>query len=213
MQDIPDQEALWDKKHDHGEHAAHRGHPSHFAQKAIGYFPSNAAILEVGCGVGSDTAFFAEAGYTVQATDISQVVLDQGKEIYNNPNITFQKVDISKPLAYDDGQFNVVYSHLALHYYDDKTTHRVFAELHRVLKPGGVLAFVCKSTDDVDYGKGRELERDFFVSKGHVRHFFSINYARSLLREKYDISVLEDIQEHYSNKTSAFVQCIAIKGA
>lgn len=211
MLDIPDQEMLWDKKHGQGEHASHRGHPAHFAQKAVGYFPDNAAILEIGCGVGSDSVFFAQAGHNVLATDISSVVLEQGSALYDNPNITFEKVDVSRPLKYSSSQFDVVYAHLSLHYYDDTTTRRVFDEIYRVLKPGGVFAFACKSTDDVDYGKGEEIEKDFFVAKGHVRHFFTVEYVRSLLGKQYDIAVLEDTEEHYSNKTSAFVQCIALK--
>ena len=83
--------------------------------------------------------------------------------------------DISKPLKFDDGIFDAVFAHLALQYFDDETTTRIFTEIRRVLKTGGLLFVKVKSTDDPLYGKGKKLGDDIF-ELGHIRHFFSKRY-------------------------------------
>lgn len=210
---VPDQKPLWDEKHKHNR-AAFQVAPSHFAQKIIHELPEHATILEIGCGAGADAAFFAKNGYSVIATGLSSVTIELCKvENSTQGNVQFQQLDVSKPLPFASGQFDVVYSHLALHYYSDETTHAVFKELYRVLRSGGVLAFACKSLDDVDYGKGELIEKDFFNANGHVRHFFSTGYVRSLLGDAYDIALLDEVTERYSGKESSFVQCVALKRA
>jgi len=212
MATLPDQHALWNEKHGKGEHAAHRASEMPFARRVAEYFPDGASVLEIGCGVGADAAFFSEEGYSVLATDISEVVITQDKEVYGNLPVKFEQLDITTTLPYEDEAFDAVYSHLALHYYDHATTERVFGELHRILRQGGVLAFACKSVHDSRYGKGEEVEPDLFIAKGgHVRHFFSIDYTRQLLGDDYDITVLEEGKEFYSDGMSGFVYCIATK--
>ena len=55
-----------------------------------------------------------------------------------------------------------------------------------MLKPGGLLLFACKSPQDPLYGAGEPIEPDMFVyPNGQVRHFFSEDYARSLLADGF----------------------------
>jgi SAM-dependent methyltransferase len=205
-----DQEYLWDKKHRKGEHTRNNRNP--FAEKAGEYFSTSGKVLDIGCGVGKDASFFAHAGYEVLATDISSEVIAQNEVYFHQENLNFAKLDASQyPLPFENETFDVVYSHLALHYYPDATTHALFAELHRILKDGGVLAFACKSIDDPHYGVGEELEKDMFVTEGHVRHFFSVEYVKELLQDKFDIEFLQDRQEKYGDTSSAFVWCVAKK--
>ena len=74
-----------------------------------------------------------------------------------------------------------VYARLSLLDYPDHITRLLFQEIHHILKRGGRLAFLCKSTDDPLYGKGQQLEKNMFENKGHVRHFFDENYTKILL--------------------------------
>lgn len=212
MIDTPDQTKLWDEKHGAGEHAAHRAEPAPFALLAEPYFSRASHLLEIGCGVGSESKLFADNGHDVLATDISKVVLEQNREYYKHAPILFETLDVSRPLPFDDGAFQVIFSHLALHYYSDVATRAIFAELKRALETGGILAFACKSTNDSKYGIGEELEKDMFLAKGkHVRHFFSIEYVRFLLGKDYEILLLDEVIERYSKDSSALVRCIARK--
>ena len=212
MTDIPDQAKLWNKKHGADEHAAYRDKPAPFGLLAEPLFPRHSRLLEIGCGVGSESKFFADNGHTVLATDISEVVLDQDRKYYKDVPITFETLDVSQTLPFNDDAFQVVFSHLALHYYSDEVTRAVFAELKRVLRIGGILAFACKSTNDSKYGNGEELEQDMFLADGkHVRHFFSIEYVQSLLGNDYEILHLDEVMERYGRDSSALIRCIARK--
>lgn len=205
-----DQEQLWDRKHGKGEHVRDSHNP--FVEKARDYLPAEGAVLDIGCGVGMDAAYLADSGYDILATDISSEVLAQNDTYFQQENLDFAKLDASQaPLPFEDKTFDAVYSHLALHYYDDETTHALFAEIYRILKDGGVLAFACKSVDDPNYGVGDEVEKDMFNAKGHLRHFFSIDYVKELLQDKFEAELLEDRQEEYNDTRSAFVWCLAKK--
>ena len=88
------------------------------------------------------------------------------------------QVDHSRPpLPFVDRCFDLVYSHLSVHYFSDAVTTEVFDELHRVMKPGALLCVKCKSVDDDLYGQGERLGEQIYCREGHVRHFFSKEYA------------------------------------
>lgn len=78
--------------------------------------------------------------------------------------------------------FDWVLADLSLHYWDDATTRMIIAEIYKALVPGGCFSIACKSVADFEYGQGRKIAADTF-EHGHIRHFFSLDYMRELLRE------------------------------
>jgi len=54
--------------------------------------------------------------------------------------------DVAAPLPYADGSFDYVYARLVLHYLSKRALDKALAELHRVLKVGGRLFIVVRST-------------------------------------------------------------------
>jgi ubiquinone/menaquinone biosynthesis C-methylase UbiE len=73
-------------------------------------------------------------------------------------NITFLNRDISHKFDFEDEYFDVVYANLSLHYFTDKTLNKIFQEIRRVLKQGGIFVACCKSTEDPLYGKGEMID-------------------------------------------------------
>jgi ubiquinone/menaquinone biosynthesis C-methylase UbiE len=55
--------------------------------------------------------------------------------------------DVAKPLPYKDNFFDFVYARLVLHYLPKHTLKKALAELRRVLRPGGSLYVVVRSTE------------------------------------------------------------------
>ncbi len=128
--------------------------PSLFAEVARQYFPRKGKLLDLGAGVGQDSIYFSTLGYDVVATD-----LDITKLISNiadkNATLKPRQVDLRKPMAFMDGEFDIVYAHLSLHYFDQQTTANIFSEIYRTLKPGGILAFlrIRRTTPSIIPGK------------------------------------------------------------
>ncbi|MFI6677204.1 methyltransferase domain-containing protein [Kribbella sp. NPDC050470] len=97
-------------------------------------------VLDVGCGTGYLSGRVARAvgpDGRVEGIDPSTSVVAYANE-RAAPNATF-RVAGAEELPYDDGSFDAVVSCLAAHHIGADYRGRAFAEMYRVLKPGGRL--------------------------------------------------------------------------
>lgn len=167
--------AYWEQDHLHrrGDPALQR--PTAFAYQALRVVPPGAALLDLGCGNGHDSVLFADTGIQVTAMDIAAAAFDAFLPIRSGRQvgrIRHSIADIPYPLM--DEQFDVVYARLSLHYFDAATTAQALGEVHRVLRPGGLLLALVNSVDDPEYGSGILLEESFFeLAPGVRKRFFS----------------------------------------
>ncbi len=97
------------------------------------------SILELGCGCGEASVFFALAGANVTATDLSPGMLELTRRVAEFHCVGVKTaVASSEKLPFADGSFDVVYGANVLHHSDMRVA---LAEAHRVLKPGGRACF------------------------------------------------------------------------
>jgi SAM-dependent methyltransferase len=175
--------------------------PSIFAETAISYFPAAGKILDLGAGQGQDSRFFAEHGYEVVSTDLEASALAQSAAKLADglkSKVTIQKVDLRAALSFSAGSFDVVYAHLSLHYFDHETTLRLFGEIQRVLKAGGVFAFLVNSIHDPEYNTGEQLEADYFKVDETAKRYFSIT-ATKAFTQYFDASLVDNNGETYKD--------------
>lgn len=174
--------------------------PSIFAEQAIKYFPESGRVLELGAGQAQDGCFFASKGYEVTATDIEDSALELASKKASDKgvNIDTKKVDLREELPFEDQSFDVVYAHLSLHYFDYETTVRLFGEIQRVLKAGGVLAFLSNSVNDPEYKTGEELEPDYFQIDKTAKRYLSEKSARDF-GQWFDINLVDELGETYKD--------------
>jgi SAM-dependent methyltransferase len=107
-------------------------------------------VLEIGCGLGTDGAQFAQAGaeYTgVDLTDASVELARKRFELFNLPG-TFQTAD-AENLDFEDESFDLVYSHGVLHHTPE--TEKAIKEVHRVLRPGRSAKVMLYHRDSYNY--------------------------------------------------------------
>src|SRR4051812_28794777 len=98
-------------------------------------------VLDVGCGPGYLTALAADAaapGGNAVGVDPSQPMIEQARRTRGTGNCSFQ-VGKAESLDAVDGAFDVVVSSLAVHHIPAEARAAAFAEMHRVLRPGGRL--------------------------------------------------------------------------
>jgi ubiquinone/menaquinone biosynthesis C-methylase UbiE len=97
----------------------------------------NQRALDLGCGSGVYSLRFARLGAEVAALDLSEamIALAREKARERGLKIDFRVADISKPLAFDDGEFDLVFTATVLHYVED--LEGFFSEVARVMKPRG----------------------------------------------------------------------------
>lgn len=98
-------------------------------------------VLEVGCGIGTDTINFARAGAQVTAVDLSERSLEIARRraaVYGLTNISFVHANVEElSEALRGEQYDLVYSFGVIHH----TPHPEAAlrELVALLRPGGTL--------------------------------------------------------------------------
>ncbi len=205
---IPDQQALWSRTYDRRVGAD--AEPSAFFRECAPLIPSGARVLELGCGEGTDAAALAALGHDVTATDFVASVIARNRHRHGDePRLHFREMRTDEPFPFADVTFDAVYAHLTLHYFTGEVTNRIFRELRRVLRPGGMLMFACKSDRDPLYGRGVRIEPDMFDLDGHIRHFFSESYARARLADGFTLDRLESRSGHLFGNPSAWIIAIA----
>lgn len=171
-------------------------------------------ILELGAGQGQDSRFFARNGYEVVSTDNESSALELCKSKLTEDivsRITFEKLDTSQPLPYDSLSFDVVYAHLSLHYFDYETTWSIVKEIGRVLKPGGILAFLVNSTNDPEYATGQKLEEDYYQISDNRKRYFNVDSAREFVKY-FDINLLDNLGETYKDSDKGIHNLIRFIG-
>jgi SAM-dependent methyltransferase len=207
-----DQKNLWNKAHSEGDITQHSTTPTDFALSVLPLIKPHAKILELGCGSGNDSLAFANAGHEVLATDFADIAIEQNKKRFEGvANVTFSVFDMSQPFQLEPNTFDIIYARLSLHYFPDTVTKRIFEDIHKVLAPNGLLFFMCKSTNDALYGKGEKIAEDMFENNGHIRHFFSKEYALKCLGDKFKTLKLEERTDLLYGKNSSFIEVIAQK--
>lgn len=94
-------------------------------------------ILDMGCGNGFYSDYFRSKGAHVTGIDGSEKMIEIARERY--PLTEFCVMDITSPLAFDNGRFDIVFSNQVL--MDVENIDFIFSECSRVLKAGGILYY------------------------------------------------------------------------
>jgi phosphoethanolamine N-methyltransferase len=130
-------EALW------GDGYLSPGGPDEVDRVVEGLSLHGKTILDIGCGSGGITLHLVERHGAAQATglDVEQPVIEVARRRAAARGLGGRVRFVQAPpgpLPFADGAFEVVFSKDALLHVPDKDA--VFAEIFRVLKPGGIFA-------------------------------------------------------------------------
>jgi SAM-dependent methyltransferase len=115
--------------------------------KFLAALPQGAAILELGCGAGGDSAEIIARGYDVTPTDGSPEMAEVASRRLGRPVGTLLFHELDSVDAYDGVWANAC----LLHVPRDQLAN-VLALIHRALKPGGAFYASYKAGD----GDGRD---------------------------------------------------------
>jgi SAM-dependent methyltransferase len=126
-----DAQAYWDANAE----AYSFAHP--FERAWFAELPSDARVLDYGCGYGRMTAELASAGWRAVGADFSAAMIERGRRTH--PGLELRHV-AGLPLAEPDGAFDAAILFAVLTCIpDDGGQRALVAELRRLIRPGGLL--------------------------------------------------------------------------
>jgi SAM-dependent methyltransferase len=108
--------------------------------RAIGaVFPGDreVQILDAGCGIGLTDRYLKEAYPNITGFDVSPKSVELAAQA--NPGLSY-RCEPSGHLPFEDGRFDVVFAICVVHHVPPAEWLSFFRQLHRVMKPGGLLA-------------------------------------------------------------------------
>ncbi|ORV96692.1 class I SAM-dependent methyltransferase [Mycobacterium kyorinense] len=153
--------------------------PSDPAQYAIGLFGRGGVVdlLELGAGQGRDTVWFLHAGLTVTALDYAEGALRELRHVAEanrvGAKLTTIVHDVRQPLPLSDRSVDGVYSHMLFNMaLSTAELVDLAGEVHRVLRPGGLLVYTVRHTRDAHYRAGISHGDNMFENGGFIVHFF-----------------------------------------
>lgn len=109
---------------------------------ALGYPAGNDTALDFGCGVGRLTRAMARHFAHCTGVDVAATMIEQATRLNPGSACTFLVNETNDLGRFEDSTFDFVYSALVLQHLPTVEVIRAFiAELFRVVKPDGLLAF------------------------------------------------------------------------
>lgn len=143
-------------------------------------------LLDIGCGSGKNSIFFAKQGFSVKGTDFSNSALKLAKKNAKERNsaVKFKLADVIE----DDfkEQFDVVLDCGCLHHIRKKYWRKYLKNILVSIKQGGY--FYLHGFGDNSHKLGfAPKNRNWHIKKGHYTHFFSDKEIKELFYPHFKI--------------------------
>ncbi len=174
----------------------------YFAHLSIYHFASDfcldKVILDAGCGTGYGAHNLIEHGAaSVLAIDSSSKAISFCRKHFENPNLTFQQMDISRIEGLQEQQYDVIFSSNALEHVSGIA--RFFYSANRLLKPNGVLVIAVPPITN-EAAREDNLSNMYHLNIWSLRQWqFVINqYFQSTVSHRH-ICSRSDIRLDFSN--------------
>jgi SAM-dependent methyltransferase len=156
-------------------------------------------VLELGCGQGRDSLFFASKGLEVYAIDSSKVAIENLRIKAKGLNLDkkLKNIDEVKGLPFLDNHFDAVYSHMFYNMgFTDDELEFLFNESKRVLKNNGLLSFSVRSDKDIMYRKGTKVMENIYDINGFKIRFFTKQDIKFFVNDNFKLqNIIEDYEE------------------
>jgi SAM-dependent methyltransferase len=135
-----------------------------------------ARVLDLGCGAGRLTGYLGALSPQVTGIDISPHMLAAARERY--PGIRFEPGDLRDLSGFPDASSEaIVAGYNLLDVLDDVQRRATFAQLHRMLAPGGLLLF---SSHNLEAAWRRRTPWQHILARNPAR--LALNLVRTPLR-------------------------------
>lgn len=160
-------------------------------RKAVHYLNGGGRLLDVGCGEGADSAFFAKEGHQVTAIDKNDEYLKRFRAYRNDQklsNISILRRDVIT-YRYPRNTYDVISCILVICCMKRSEFERILGLLKRSIKPGGIVVMSARNYLDPEMNDYQSTEKMiepntfrkkedccrfvYFVEKNRLREVFA----------------------------------------
>jgi SAM-dependent methyltransferase len=134
-------------------------------------------VLALGCGLGRHAIAFAQAGFSVTATDASGNAISRLTKRAQDLSLEIRVLvcDVLSDLLPENG-FDIVLAYNVIYHGYRHEFSAAIDHVRRILKTDGLFYFTCPSRDDGKYGYGQEVAPHTFlceksVTPGDIHYF------------------------------------------
>lgn len=157
--------------------------PSLFARSMFQrYMESEKNLIELGCGNGRDSLYFAQNGLNVTGIDASQIAIEELRKKFSLDNCVFICDDFVSAESIYQIQYDYCYSRFTLHAINEYQETQILKKAYEMLKENGYLFIEARSIHDKKFGVGQAVEKNAFICDGHYRRFIDLTELLSKLK-------------------------------
>ena len=191
---------------------------STFAEFVLPKLEENKCLIELGCGNGRDSIYFAQNKLNVIAVDQVQEEVDYLNENHKEDNITFVGDDFTNLANTDNeliknGNFDYVYSRFTFHSINEVKEDRTLDWIRDSLLNGGYFLLEARSMKDPMFKQGNALsENENFTD--HYRRYMDLDKIVEKL-ESREFEIIFKIEDNdlavYKDDNPYVIRIIAKK--
>lgn len=152
-----------------------------------------AHLIDLGCGLGNDAAYFASKAYHITAVDVSETAIQYTEKLFKEKNLkgNFFVLDLCKLIALPKHSFDFAYDFEVLHHIFPSNRETYIKNVSDLLKPQAYYLSICFSEMDKNFG-GVGKFRD--TSIGTKLYFSSKEEIKKLMEKHFNIIELKEVE-------------------
>ncbi|MCI1590510.1 class I SAM-dependent methyltransferase [Heyndrickxia oleronia] len=159
-------------------------------------------ILIPGIGYGRNAKVFIENGINVTGIEISKTAIGLARENGIDSEIFHGSVT---DMPFDNKLYDGIFSHALIHLLNEQERKKFIKDCYDQLKPNGYMIFTTVSKKAPMFGKGKQLDKDYFEIMEGVKMFF---YDSDSIKQEFgdyglvEFSEIDEPNKDMKNKPS-----------
>ncbi|MFW6243143.1 MAG: class I SAM-dependent methyltransferase, partial [bacterium] len=141
-------------------------------------FKKGSKILEISCGNGEDSLYLQKLGYNIICTEMDDNYVSNAI----SKGLNCIKHDTRNPFPFPDNNFDLVYSRLGLHYFNEEELNSIFKELKRI---SNSILLTVKIMEDENFYKSKKIILSVDNWENIINRYFNIEMLNVKYGELY----------------------------
>ena len=151
-------------------------------------------ILVPGMGYGRNAKVFIDHGIDVTGIEISKTAIDLARQ--NGLDISIFHGSVTD-MPFENKLYDGIFCHALIHLLNKSEREKFIKDCYDQLKPNGYMIFTTISKEAPMFGKGKQLDKDYFeIMEGVKMFFYDSNSVKQEFGDYGLIEISEIVEPH-----------------